>query len=103
MTLTLELSEEVQQALEARASSRGVTLPEYLQDLAAREARRPALLGFFVGNGHEVEDFLRERCEEVERENAQSPAPAMTREQFAAHLDFLREQSQQRTRERRSP
>ena len=100
MTLTLELPSEVQQVLEDRARSRGISLPKYLQDLAVRDAQRPAsaALGSFVGNGHEVEDFLRERCEEVERENAQH-LPTMSREQLAARLDLLREQAEKRAQQ----
>lgn len=103
MTLTLELPVEVQQVLEARARARGVSLPKYLQDLAARNARSgaAAALGSFAGNGHEVEDFLRERREEIGREeigreDAQVLAPGAVREQLDAQLDRLRVRAEQR-------
>lgn len=89
MSLTLELPAEVEQVLASRARARGVTLPEYLQDLAerdaqayaqtpqelaeaeARHARHAAALsgyGKFAGLGVSVDDLLRERREEARHE-----------------------------------
>jgi len=92
MTLTLELSPAVEAALEAEAIRRGVTPPavagEVLGNWAqghepqghgpegkerALTSRQQAVLagyGKFAGRGRTVDDFLRERREESDREDA---------------------------------
>ncbi len=80
MTRTLDLPESVERVLERKARRRGIALDTYLVDLAAQDAaneesaeatRREAVKrgrGMFVGNGHETDDFMRERHEEGLRE-----------------------------------
>ncbi len=87
MTHTLDLPENVERVLERRARRRGVPLETLLLDLAAREAateesaeaaRREAVRrgrGMFKGNGHETEDFMRERREEGLREMERDGLP----------------------------
>lgn len=82
MTHTLELPENVERVLEKKARRRGVGLEVLLLELATREAaseedaetaRREAVRrgrGMFKGNGHETDDFMRERREEGLREMA---------------------------------
>jgi hypothetical protein len=42
MTVVLELTTEVEERLEAQARRHGVSLPDYLQQIIAREAGLPA-------------------------------------------------------------
>ena len=87
MTLTLELSPDVERALEAEAARRGVSPPvvagEVLSEWAqerngqstltqsALTPRQQAALrgyGLLAGRARTVDDFLRERRAEAERE-----------------------------------
>ena len=82
MTYTIELDASEERVLEAAARRRGVALDAYLREVLKREAqdnqaaetvRREAVRrgrGMFEGNGHETEDFMRERREEGLREMA---------------------------------
>lgn len=82
MTHTLELPENIERVLEATARRRGGGLDVLLLDLVAREAaseesaeaaRLAAVRrgrGMFKGNGHETDDFMRERREEGLQEMA---------------------------------
>ncbi len=80
MTHTLELPESVERVLERKARRRGVGLDAPLLDLAAQDAANEesaeaarweavrAGYGMLKGNGHEADDFMRERREEGLRE-----------------------------------
>ncbi len=90
MTLTLELSPEVEAALEAEAARRGVTAPtvagevlnewaqagqnggltetEPMAQITAQPLKRQGLLGKYANPRRTVDDFLREKHAERERE-----------------------------------
>jgi len=74
MTLTLELSPDVERALEEKAHSAGMDLPTYatgvLEQKARRSAARPKLLGKYARLPGSVDDFLREKHAERDREAA---------------------------------
>jgi hypothetical protein len=89
MTLTIEVPADVENALTAAARRRGVALDAYLSEVLKREAqdnqtaetaRREAVRrgrGMFKGNGHETEDFMRERREEGLREMERDGLPTI--------------------------
>ena len=83
MTLTLELPEELEKALENEAAERGLSAEQValqmLQPLVKPEnveAEKPRKVlksyGIAAGSGRSVDDFLRERHEEAEREEAKT-------------------------------
>ncbi len=77
MTLTLELSEELEKALQEQAKQRGMSAEQValqmLQPLVQAEKPRNVLkaYGRLKGRERTVDDFLRERRKEVELENQQ--------------------------------
>jgi hypothetical protein len=87
MNLVLEVTPAVERALEQKARRRGVALETYAAQVLEREAvettseeaqsastqaaPRVRLLGILAGRERTVEDFLREKHEEIEREEAE--------------------------------
>ncbi len=82
MTLTLELPEELEKALEKEAQRRGVETAQLALEAlekVVQPARPKKVLkayGMFAGSSRTVDDFLRERHEEVDREEQQTPERA---------------------------
>ena len=72
MTITIDLPEEVIYRLTAKAEAKQETVDEVVKRLLSTTTEKPkkVLKGFgkYPGNGHEVEDFLREKHEETRRE-----------------------------------
>lgn len=87
MSLTLEVSPAIEKALEQKARRRGVALETYAAQILEREAveatngeaqakstpatPRERMFGKYAFVGGTVDDFLREKHEEIEREEAE--------------------------------
>ena len=77
MTLTLELPEELEKALENEAQQRGLTAAQLALEAVEKivQPARPKKVlkgyGMFAGCSRTVDDLLRERHEESDREEAQ--------------------------------
>lgn len=101
MTVTLELPAEVESALEAKAARLGLRAdelaqrvvsdfahaPEPVEDEASAEEKRRAAVqagyGMLAGSTRTVDDFLRERHEESDREEAAYQQRSAQQEQAA--------------------
>lgn len=76
MTLTLEITPEIEHALADKARRAGVALPDYVARVLEREAvtttepprRHAAAFGKFAGMGVSVESALAAKREEIELE-----------------------------------
>ena len=119
MTLTLELPEELEKAIETEANRRGVSAEQValqmLQSLVESDKPRKVLksYGIAAGNGRTVDDFLRERHEEAERDEVKTQERAARRASALRGLgiaagsgwtvdDFLRERHEEAEREEAS-
>jgi hypothetical protein len=101
MTLTIEVPAEVESALEAKAARLGLRADELARrvvsdfahapepvegEVSAEEKRRAAvrsLRGMLAGGTRTVDDFLRERHAESDREEAEYQQRSAQREQAA--------------------
>lgn len=105
MTLTLELSPELEQRLQTQAQAHGQDVQAFAiavlersapeikapdaNGLSPRQRAARRLYGCLPSNGHKVDDFLHERRQEAEREMQataarQAPAGGQERQERAA-------------------